>query len=183
MVHQGYVHHGTFVHDQQVAIQRASFVTGERAGGGIGLQQAMDGAGSKPCGFREPFGCPPGRCTQQAAHLLGRQDFQDGIDQGRLADAGSAGDDQHPVGQCLLEGRTLGGSELFARLGLAPLDRLGEIDWRVRRRQGTESLDAGRNTLFGPLQRRKENQILIIDAFLNEVATRQGLLKCGSRYL
>lgn len=40
--------------------------------------------------------------AQQAPHLLGPEDDQDGVDQGRLADALPAGDDQRPAGQGLL---------------------------------------------------------------------------------
>lgn len=46
-------------------------------------------------GVAEPFRRPPGRRAQQAFDFLGAENQQQGIDEGRLPHAGTAGDDQH----------------------------------------------------------------------------------------
>ena len=51
---------------------------------------------SQPGGLGQPLGGPAGRGAQSTtAHLLGPEDLDDGIDEGRLAHARTTGDDQH----------------------------------------------------------------------------------------
>ena len=98
---------------------------------GLDFQQPVDGLGLHAGRLGQPLGGAAGGGAQQAAHLLGPQDQQDGVDQRRLADARPAGDDQRPAGQRLLQRLPLAGRQLLAGLLLAPRHRLLEIDRRV----------------------------------------------------
>ena len=58
---------------------------------------------SRPVVSESRLAARPVGAQSSAAHLLGAQNQQDGIDQRGLAHARPAGDDQHPAGQRLLQ--------------------------------------------------------------------------------
>ena len=59
----------------------------------------MDGLGLQAGGLGEPLGRTSGRGAQQDVELFGREDLQDAVDQGRLAGARAAGDDERFAGK------------------------------------------------------------------------------------
>ncbi len=116
MAHQGNVHHRGLVHDQQVALQRAPFVAGEAAAARVHLQQPVNGFGLEAGGLGQAARGPAGRSAQEAAHLLGPEDAQDGVDQRGFAHARAAGNNEQTLSEGLPQGRLLAGSQLQARL-------------------------------------------------------------------
>ena len=115
VAHQRHVHHRGLVHDQQVALQGTALVARKRARGGLDFEQAVDRLGLHAGRLGEPLGGATGRGAQQAAHLLGPQDEQDGVDQRGLAHARPAGDDQRPAGQRLLRAPPAGWAQAPCR--------------------------------------------------------------------
>ena len=107
---------------------------------GSDFQQAVDGLGLEAGRLREPLGGAARGSAQQAPHLLGPQDQQDGVDERRLAHARPAGDDQHPAGQRLPERVPLAGRQLLAGLLPGTRRRPSRSQWAdssAARRTGT----------------------------------------------
>ena len=75
---------------------------------------------------------PPRRADRAVPpDLLGAQDEQDAVDQGRFAKTRAAGDNQHPLGQSQSQRLALAGRQFLAGPLLAPNQRLFKINWRV----------------------------------------------------
>ena len=89
------IDHRNLVQHEQIAGERVLLVSLEVAGGRIELQEPVDGLGRLAGRFRHAFGRPAGWGRQHAFHLLGLEDFQDAADEGGLANARPARDDQH----------------------------------------------------------------------------------------
>ncbi len=96
-MHQRDVDHRAFINDQQIALERAFLVALEAERLRVDFQHAVDGLCLHARRFFHPFGSPPGRGAQQQRDRLRRQDLQDRVDDGGLADAGAAGD-HHDLG-------------------------------------------------------------------------------------
>ena len=163
--HERDIHHGGFIHDQEITVERIAFVPPKAAGGRLHFQQAVDGLGLDAGGFGQAFGGPAGGRAKQTIHFLGPQNQQDGIDQGRLADARAAGDDERPAGQRQFERVALAGCKLLAGLLLAPDHRLLKINGGERGLKAGQALDPAGDDFLGPFQVRQENQFLPADAF------------------
>ena len=119
-LHQQHIDHGGFVDDQQIAVQRIVLVALESAALADRLP-AADGWSWPHAGrLGHPLGGAAGRRAEQQLHVLGGQDAQDRVDDGRLADAGPAGDDQHLGQQRQLDRRFLAVGEREAGLLLDP---------------------------------------------------------------
>ncbi len=80
-------------------------------------------------------------------------------------------------GDRLLERLALAGRKLLAGLALAPLDRLVEINRRIRGRHAAQILDPGGDAFLGPFQRGQEDEFLIVDLLRHEVAVGVRLLQ------
>ena len=110
--HQRHVHHRRLVDDQQVA-RRAGSSSSRRKPPVFGSNSSSRWIvfASRPVALGQPLGRPArGRRTAATLDALGAAGSQDGVDQGRLADPGPAGDDQHlgraaPGAAPLLAGR------------------------------------------------------------------------------
>ena len=88
----------------------------------------MDGLGLQPGAFRQPLRRPASRGGQQRLDALGPEDRQDGADDGGLADARSAREDEQLGGQRPAHGLLLGWGERHIEPPLHPVDRLLGID-------------------------------------------------------
>ena len=131
-LHQQDIDHGRLVDDQQVAFEWVVAAAFEAAALRIDLEQPVNGLGLEPGGFRHPLGGAAGRCAEQQVHALGRQDAQDGVDDGRLADARPAGDDQDLRQQGQSDGGDLAFGQRQTGLLLDPWQRLVRIDGAAR---------------------------------------------------
>ena len=79
---------------------------------GVELQQAVDRLAPRGRSFRSSrLAARPVGAHRRAAQLLGREDLEDAADDGRLADAGAAGDDQHLLRGRLADGVALAGGQ------------------------------------------------------------------------
>src|ERR1035438_7929905 len=116
-VHHHYVDHRGFVHDYQVAIERVGLIAGELPRDWLHLQQAVDGFCLHTRRLRQTLRRSASGRTQQAFHALGPENRQDRIHQGRLAHAGTTGNDHYPAGESRLEGAPLAGSQCLAHDG------------------------------------------------------------------
>ena len=94
-LHQHDVDHGGLVDDQQVAVERVVVAALEAAALGVDLQQPVNGLGLEPGCLGHALGGAAGRRAEQEPHALRRENAQNGFDDGGLAHARSAGDDQH----------------------------------------------------------------------------------------
>jgi hypothetical protein len=88
-IHQQYVHHRRFVDDQQIAVEWILRVPPKTALLWINFEQAVNRFGLKAGSLIHPLGRAAGGGTQQEPYILGRENAQDGVDNGGLADAGS----------------------------------------------------------------------------------------------
>ena len=77
----------------------------------VELEQAVDGLGLHAGRLGHALGCPSGGGAEQKLRTLGRQDAQDRVHDGGLADARAAGDDQHLGAQRQTDGLHLAGGE------------------------------------------------------------------------
>ncbi len=94
-LHQHDIDHRGLVDDQQVAVERVVAVALEAAALGVDLEQPVDGLGLEAGRLGHALGGAAGGRAEQELHALGREDPQDRVDDGGLADAGAAGDDEH----------------------------------------------------------------------------------------
>ena len=143
--------------DQKSAVERIVGVAFEPSAPGIDLKQPVDRHGLEPGGLRHPFGCAAGRRAKQQGHALGVQDAQDGVDDGRLAHARTAGDDhglgvQGPANRIGLAFR-----KRQAGLALDPGQRLAGIDVRPGQPAARDLQKPFADRPFGPVQATKKN--------------------------
>ena len=92
-LHQHHVHHRGLVYDQQIAAQRVVAISPEAATPGVRLEQAVNRPGLKSGGLAQALGSAAGRRAQHHVHVLGDQDAQDAVHEGRLAYPRTAGHD------------------------------------------------------------------------------------------
>ena len=88
------------VDNQQVAVERVIVAALEAAALGVDLQQPVDGLGLEAGRLGHALGGAASWSAQQKVGALRREDAQNGFDDGGLADAGTAGHDQHLGDQC-----------------------------------------------------------------------------------
>ena len=97
-------------------------------GFGIDLKQPMDGFGLVPRRLAHALGGASRRRAEKHLHVLRSQDAQDRIHNRRLADAGTAGDDENLRGKRQLDRLLLAFGECESRFGREPVNRLGGVD-------------------------------------------------------
>src|SRR5262249_42197318 len=93
-LHEHDVDHGGLVDHQQAAIERIVLPTPEAASPRVYLQQPMDGLGREAGRLAHALRSAAGWRAQQKASAFRREDTQDRLDDGGLANAGTAGNDQ-----------------------------------------------------------------------------------------
>ena len=91
----------------------------------------MDGLGLDAGRPRQALGGAACGSAQQTAHFLCPQDEQDGVHERRLADPGTAREDERPAGQRVTKRDLLAGGKLLSRLALAPGHGFVHVDGRV----------------------------------------------------
>jgi hypothetical protein len=161
-VHQRHVDHRGLVDDEQVAFQRVILLAPEAAVYGIGFQEPMDRLRLTAGAFRQPLGRPAGRRGQRDVDGLDPQDFQDRVDQRRLADTGTAGDDEDLRSQRQPHRLALALGEGDARFALDPRNGLLGIDRWPRQRTGRESSQATGDGTLGPMQPGEKDAGLLV---------------------
>ena len=109
-VHQGQVHHGHLVNDENVCIQGIFFISLEPAfsfalRASAYFQKPVDGGRLISGGLCHPFGRSSGRRGQKDRHALAFKEPDHGIDGGGLSGSRSSGQHQDPpfyrFGHCL----------------------------------------------------------------------------------
>ena len=158
------VQHRGLVDDHEVGRERVLGVGGEAAFERVELEQAVDRRGLHARGFGHALRRAAGRRAQRHAHALGPEDVAEGLEDGRLTRAGSAGEDGDFVLQRHEHAGRLGGREGEAGAGLGPFDGLVGDDGRQARRRGEEALDRGGDGLLG----------LLLEAELHEAHAARG---------
>ena len=139
--HQRHVDHRGLVDDQQVAVERRLFVAPKAAGPRIGFEQAMDRLRPEPGALSQAFRGTAGRGAERDSDGLREKDLEDGVDQGRLADARTAGDHQHLGNESNANSLSLAIGESQLRPLLDPWDSLVGIDQRPGRPSDRERLE------------------------------------------
>jgi hypothetical protein len=109
LVHQHRIHHRGLIDNQELGRQGVVRIALELIGRRIELQQTVYRLGFQPGGLGQALGRPAGGGGEQHIDLLGAQDLDQAVDQGRLAHPGAAGDDGHLVGEQGRHRRALGG--------------------------------------------------------------------------
>ena len=127
VVCQHRIQHRDLVGDEHIAGQGIVLVKLETAGGGVELEQAMDGLRIAPCDFGESFGGASGGRDQQNPLLLRLEGGGNGVGGERLAGAGTAGQDKEPVLQRQRNGFPLLFRERDSRLLLLALQPEGQL--------------------------------------------------------
>src|SRR5262249_28678791 len=107
LVHENDVNHRDFVDDEKVHVERMVSIALESAQTRLVFQQAVNRLCLSARSFAQAFRGPAGRGAYRTLKFLGRENLQDSADEGRLADAGSPGDNQDFVRGCLANGVAL----------------------------------------------------------------------------
>ena len=131
-------------------------VAPEPAVPGIDLKQAVDRLRLQPGGFAHPLRGTPGRRAQQDIDPLGGQDAQDRVDDRRLADARSAGDDGDLRGERRAYRIGLAESQGEPGLGFHPGQGLARVDvgpWEIA---GRDPQKTPGDRQLGPVQAAEE---------------------------
>jgi len=144
--------------DQQIAIERIVGAPLEAALLGIGLKQPMDGLRLHAGLPGHALGSASRRRGKQDIRTLGRKDFQDGVEQGGLADAGIAGHDHHLGFQHHGDRLPLPRCKGLPGLLLDPLHGDRGVDLRPRRRSAAQGKQPGGDALFSNMQARRKMQ-------------------------
>ena len=92
-LHQHDIDHGGLIDNQHVTVERVVVAALEAAALGVDLQQPVNGLGLEAGRLGHAFGCAAGRSAEQQLHPLRRENAQDGLDDGGLADARAASHD------------------------------------------------------------------------------------------
>jgi len=103
-------------------------LTSKAAGLGIDFEQPVDGLGLEASGLVHALGRTASGSAQQEPCALGRENAQDGVDEGCLAHAGASGDHKHLGGERQRDRRPLTFGKYLAGPLLDPGDRLFRID-------------------------------------------------------
>ena len=127
-VHQRDVHHRRLVHHQQVALERARRPAAEAPVGRVHFEQPVDRLRLEAGHLGEPLRRAAGRRAQVHPHALRAEDGENRPEDGRLADAGPAGDDEHLRRDGLAHGVALPVGQREAERALHPLDGLRGVD-------------------------------------------------------
>ena len=101
--HQGNVHHGAFIDYQEIAVERVVLIAAETPGSRLNFQEAVNRLCFEASCFAESLCGPTRRRTKNTANLLRPHDGQQRMDQGCLADSGSACDDRQPTPENLAQ--------------------------------------------------------------------------------
>ena len=99
------------VDHQQIAVEGVRLIALEAEGLRVELEQAVDGLGLHAGRLGHALGCASGGGAEEKLRALRRQDAQDRVHDGGLADARTAGDDQHLGAQRQTDGFSLAGGE------------------------------------------------------------------------
>ena len=117
----------------------------------------MDGLGLEAGRFGHALGGPAGRGAQQQADALGGEDAQDRVDDGRLADARAAGDDEHLRQQGQPDRGDLAFGQRQAGLLLDPRQRLLRVDVGPGQRAVGQAPYPLGDDLLGPVEAGEED--------------------------
>ena len=116
-----------------------------------------------------------GRAEEEAG-TLGGQDAQDGVDDGGLADAGTAGDDQHLRRERQPDRGALALCERESGPLLDPGKRLVRVDLRPGERSPRDAAQPARDSVLGPVQAGEEDARRIADPIGDDAARGQLLV-------
>src|SRR5262249_21758319 len=117
-VHEHDVHHRRFIDNEEVEVERATLVAMKAPARRIGFQQAMNRLGGAPGRFGQTLGSPACRSAETAAQIPGSEYLEVSAGERGLADAWTAGDDQHFLSGSLLDRLPLRIGEFKADLRL-----------------------------------------------------------------
>ena len=182
-LHQHDVDHRGLVDDQQVAVERVVAAALEAAALGVDLEQPVDGLGLEPGRFGHALGGAAGRGAQQQAHALGGEDAQDRVDDGGLAHARPAGDDQHLRQQRQPDRGDLAFGQRQAGLLLDPRQRLLRIDVGPGQRAVGQAQEPLGDDLLGPVEAAEEDAGRLADRVGDDRALGQFEIQRGLNQL
>ena len=117
----------------------------------------MDRLRLEPSALGQAFGGTAGRRTERDCDGLREQDLEDGVDQGCLANARTAGDHQHLGNESDANGLSLAIGKRQLRPLLDPRDGLVGIDRRPGRFSSRERLELFSNLPLGPVEASEED--------------------------
>ena len=171
-VHQRDIDHRDLVDDEKIAVQRAILVAPEASMGRVGLQQTVQRPGLEAGRLAQALGGAACRSGQGGLYLLGAQDPEDRVEQGRLADARPAGDDKQLGSKSKAHGVTLARCQLDADLALDPGDGLLTVDRRPGRRAPPQLAQPFGDAALGTMQAGEENAVAVIDRVRDDLPLR-----------
>ena len=117
----------------------------------------MDGLRLDPGALGQAFRGTAGRCTERDSDGLREKDLEDGVDQGRLADAGTTGDHQHLGNEGDANSLSLAVGERQFRPLLDPGDRLFGVNRRPGRLPDCQRVELLGDLPFGPIEPGEEH--------------------------
>ena len=161
------------VDHQQVAIERIIFATLEAAPFGVDFEQPVDGLGLEACRLGHSLGGAAGRRAQQKLGVLRGEDAQNRPDDCGLADARTAGHDQHLGRQREPDRGDLAFGERKANMLLDPRQSFVGIDPGPRQRAACQPRQPVGDRALCPMQTSQE----YAGCFANPVGDHRALLQ------
>ncbi len=158
--HEGRVDHGSLIDDEEIAHERLATMATPFALALV-LEQAVQGLRFQPGAFIETFGGAAGGRGQHELHLLALQDEEDAAQDGGLAHAGAAGDDEQAMAQGLAHGALLALGQLLAGVLHHPGQRRVLIDGGIGGGQWRKRLHAGGDVLLCGAQIRQIDELAL----------------------
>jgi hypothetical protein len=128
--HERDIDHGKFVDHHKVRIERVLLSTLESAGRQY-LEHPVDSLGRTSRRFTHSLGRPSGRSAEQKPHALGRENFQQAVEQGGLAHARASGHHDNTRAENLPQGVHLARRKRLAGFLLNPVESLFKFDVRI----------------------------------------------------
>src|SRR6516165_8756439 len=123
----------------------------------------MDRLGFHPGRFGHPLGGAASWSAKQHPDALDPENAQDRIDDGRLADAGLAGDDKRLARQSESDRGALAVGEFEAAALLDPRDGFGRLDWRPGKLAAGDPGQPIGDGLFGAVEAGEKRAVSLAD--------------------
>ena len=177
-MHQWHIDHGHLVDDKKGAFEGVVRIAPESAISRINFEETVDGLRLHACCLAHAFGRSPGRSGEQHLHLSDGKDGEDGIDDGRLADTRTAGDDHDFRREGSSHRLLLACRQLNADTPLHPGDRLAGIDclpWGRMLKEGTKHTC---NSRLGAMEAGGKDTVTLPDPIQDNRALRKFKIEC-----
>ena len=166
LCHELDIDHGGFVDDKEITYERLVLVAGETVFGLV-FEGAVNGKRFATGRIVEPLGGAAGGGAEDGLDLLGREDFEDRIEDGGFPNAGTTGNDGETMPGCLDHSFGLFLAELKLVMAFKPGNGLFGLDFGKGDLSRHQLVKALGHFCFGSVKFGGEDQWLAVGVFDN----------------